>query len=172
MRTFQRVVRNTVFALTGLAMSTTSVLAVDLTGTWDGKAVCNGFFAGEKFKATFPGTVLISQAGADLNLDFLGYRYNGGIIDDAKQSDKKGEGSFVFCDTTAEPLGDYNETGHLKVQITPKKSTFKATSVFTVASSGVIVDVATCKWTFTRTDTANPGVPECGSGSGALSTGN
>lgn len=167
MNLFKLNVRNLLSAVVLLGLSTTSALAVDLTGTWEGEAVYKGFFNGEKFKDTYSGAALITQSGADLNLDFLGYRYNGGIINDAKKPDQKGEGSFVFCGTTADPLGDYNEAGHLKVQITPKKSTFKATSVFTVASSGEIVDVATCKWTFTRTNTADPGVPDCGGGSGS-----
>lgn len=163
--------RNMITAAVFLGASTTPALAVDLTGTWEGKAVCTGFFNGAKFKETFPGNVLITQSGGDLNMEFLGVRYNGGILNDAKQPDKKGEGAFVACSTVAQPLGDYNETGHLKVQLTLNKSTFKATSVFMVGSLGSLVDVATCKWTFARTDTANPGVPECGGGSGALRVG-
>jgi hypothetical protein len=155
-----------------LGLSATHAAAVDMTGTWEGEAVCKGFFAGEKFKETFSGNVLITQSGTDLNLDFVGFLYNGGIINDAKNPDKKGQGSIVFCGTTAEPLGDYNEIGHLTVQIGANKSTFKATSVFTVASSGEIVDVATCKWKFTRTNTADPGVPGCGGAGAAISGGN
>jgi hypothetical protein len=73
-----------------LGLSATHAAAVDMTGTWEGEAVCKGFFAGEKFKETFSGNVLITQSGTDLNLDFVGFLYNGGIINDAKNPDKKG----------------------------------------------------------------------------------
>lgn len=161
MKLFTLSVRSMLSAVVLLGLSATQAAAVDMTGTWEGEAVCKGFFNGQKFKETFPGNVLITQSGADLNLDFAGFLYNGGIINDAKKPDNKGEGSFIFCGTTAEPLGDFNETGHLKVQIGANKSTFKATSVYTFPIAGAVNTVATCKWTFTRTSTTDPGVPDC-----------
>lgn len=147
-------------AIVLFSLSATHAAAVDMTGTWEGQAVCKGFFNGTKVKDTFGAPVTITQTGSDLNMEFLGVRYNGEIIDDAADPNK-GQGSFVACSTAAEPLADYNETGHITVQITSKKSTFKATSVFTTAVNGSIVTVETCKWKFTRTDTVDPGVPAC-----------
>jgi hypothetical protein len=160
MSLFKLSVRNMLGAVVLLGMSTTHAAAVDMTGTWEGKAKCKGFFNGAKVKDTFEAPVTITQTGSDLNMEFFGVRYNGGIIDDAANPEK-GQGSFVACETAAEPLANYNETGHVTVQITSKKSTFKATSVFTTAVGGSIVTVETCKWTFKRIDPTNPGVPSC-----------
>jgi hypothetical protein len=167
MNLFTLSVRNMLGAVVLFGLSATQAAAVDLTGKWEGEAVCKGFFNGKKFKETYSGEVLITQSGADLNMSFFGVLYNGGIINDAKNPDEKGQGSFVACGTTAEPLGDYNEIGRIIGRVKGAEGTFKATSIFTVASSGEIVDVATCKWKFTLMDTADPGVPDCSGESGS-----
>jgi hypothetical protein len=133
--------------------------AQDLTGSWEGQAVCTGFFNGAKFKDTFGNTLLISQSGADINMEFLGVRYNAALIVDNKNP-TKAEGPFIACSTQAEPFGDFNEVGHMKVQVdeVKDKTSFKAESIFTVGE-GV---VATCKWSFERIDVANPNVLGCG----------
>lgn len=159
-------------AALALSVSATHAGAVDLTGTWEGQAKCSGFFAGAKVKDTFPGSVKITQTGSDLNIDFGGFLYNGGMIDDSAKPNEKGQGAFIFCGAGAQPLADYNESGHLKVQIKGTKATFTATSVFHTAAGGSLVTVETCKYSFKRVDIANPNVPECGISSGALSTEN
>lgn len=161
MSLFKLSVRHMVSAVVLLGMTATPTLAVDLTGTWDGQAVCSGFFAGAKVKDTFSGLLTITQTGSDLNMEFLGTRYNGGIIDDSTNPTKKGQGSFVACSARAEPLADYNEQGHITVVTNGDKGTFKATSVFTTAVGGTIVTVETCKYTFKRTSIVDPAVPAC-----------
>lgn len=130
----------------------------DLTGSWIGEAVCTGFFAGEKYKETFTGTVNISQSGTDINMEFLGTVYNGAVITDSKNS-RKGEGPFLTCNTEVEPIGAFNEIGHMKVLVdnAKNKTSFNAVSVYAQGAG----NVATCKWTFERTDPADPGVAAC-----------
>ena len=133
--------------------------AADLTGSWDGEAECTGFFAGAKYKETFTGSTLnISQSGLDINMEFLGVVYNGAVIVDSKDS-RKGEGSFLSCNTQVEPIGVFNEIGHMKVQVDnlKNKTSFKAVSVYAQGAG----NVATCKWTFERTSANNPNVSAC-----------
>jgi hypothetical protein len=167
-------IRHMLSAVVVLSMSATQARAVDLTGTWEGKAVCTGFFAGHKVKDTFEAPVTITQTGQDLNMEFFGTRYTGAIMDDSAAPTKKGQGSFLACSSQAQPLAEYNEIGHIKVVVNPTKgiSTFTATSVYSTFFGGPINTVETCKYSFKRTSTVDPGVPECGNGSGALSTGN
>jgi hypothetical protein len=130
----------------------------DLAGSWTGAAECTGFFAGEKYKETFTSVVNISQSGADINMSFLGVDYNGAVIEDGKDS-RKGEGSFLSCGTQVEPIGDFNEIGHMIVQVdnAKNKTSFKAVSVYVVG----VGNVATCKWAFERTSASDPFVPDC-----------
>jgi len=163
--------RHLLGAAIALSVSATHAAAVDLTGTWEGKAKCSGFFAGQKVNDTFASPVTITQTGSDLNMFFAGVLYNGGVIDDSAKPNEKGQGAFIACSAGANPLADYNESGHLKVQIKGNKASFTATSVFHTAAGGSLVTVETCKYSFKRTSTVNPDVPECDGGSPALHAG-
>lgn len=167
-------IRQIVGVAVALSVSATQAAAVDLTGTWEGQAKCSGFFAGQKVKDTFASPVTITQTGQDLNMEFFGTRYTGAIMDDSTAPTKKGQGSFLACSSQAQPLAEYNEIGHIKVIVNPTKgtATFTATSVYSTFFGGPINTVETCKYSFQRTSTVNPDVPECDSGSGALSAGN
>ena len=142
----------------GMMLLASPIGATDLTGRWIGDAECTGFFARAKYKETFAGTLNISQTDTDINIEFLATFYNGGVITDQKDS-RKGEGSFITCDTQADPIGDFNEIGHMKVQVdnVKNKTSFKAVSVYAQGAG----NVATCKWTFERTSDVNPNVIAC-----------
>ena len=111
----------------GMMLAAAPIGATDLTGSWIGDAECTGFFAGAKYKETFAGTLNISQSDTDINMEFLATLYNGAVITDQKDS-RKAEGSFITCDTQVEPIGEFNEIGHMKVQVDndKNKTSFKA----------------------------------------------
>ena len=142
----------------GVLLVAAPVGAQNLTGSWHGEADCTGFFAGEKYKETFTGTLLISQSDADINMQFLGVVYNGALIPDLKDF-RKAEGPFITCDTQVEPIGNFNEIGHMKVQVDDlkNKTSFKAVSVYAQGAG----NVATCNWKFERTSADDPIVPAC-----------
>lgn len=133
--------------------------AVDLTGTWSGKAVCKGFFAGSKTSDTFVDTgAQISQSGADLNMVFFGASYNGAAQDNATNA-KKAEGTFIAC-STVNDYSAYGEIGAFSVTLNlndDTKTTFKATSTFFTGTD----NFQTCTYTFKRTDPSDPGVGGC-----------
>ena len=136
-----------------------SAAAVDLTGTWSGKAVCKGFFAGNKTSDTYEDVAAqITQSGADLNMVFFGAAYNGAAQDNATNA-KKAEGTFVAC-STVNDYSNYSEIGAFSVTLNlnnDTKTTFKATSTFSTAPD----NFQTCTWTFKRTDPSDPGVLAC-----------
>src|SRR6478735_1628220 len=77
--------------------------AVDLTGTWVGKIVCDSFDPLGKSKVELTDDIMrITQTGADLNIlaresEFL---YNGEVIDDPPNPANKGQAGFIECRTT------------------------------------------------------------------------
>ena len=131
--------------------------APDLTGTWTGEAVCKGF-DGVKFTWECCPTMEISQVDATtfrLSFPDEGYLYFGKIIADAAKPSEKGEVAFVGC-PTANTLPDDSEMGRASVK-TGTRSTFKGVSIFLEWADMV----HTCKWNYTRTSTADPGVAAC-----------
>jgi hypothetical protein len=136
--------------------------AVDLTGTWNGKAICKGLFAGNKTSDTFAGHLFITQTGPDLNMNFLGVLYNGAFQEDNTAPTRNGQGTFVACSTTTD-YSAYSEIASFTAKLNPNldtASTFKATSVYYTGAD----NFQTCRWTFKRIDTTNPlpaGVPPC-----------
>jgi hypothetical protein len=163
LRNLSRSLKTLALALFAGALLPATPATADMTGTWEGKVVCTGFFQGEKTKDTFTSDLFITQSGADLNMLFLGLLYNGTLIPDAKDG-RKAEAPFIACPTQAEPFGSFNEIGHLKVQIDElkDKTSFKAESVFAVEEGGTVV--STCQWTYKRIDVANPNVEACAGG--------
>jgi hypothetical protein len=151
----------------GLVPTTTADIGDDppptsvpnLTGTWEGKATCEGFLAGEKDKYTCCEELLITQTGADLNLLTGGFLYNGVVLPDADKPETQGEAAFIRCGTD-DDLGGVDEMGRatkVSVNLDNGKGTFTATSF----SKGSADEIYTCKWSYKRVNTADPGVPEC-----------
>jgi len=141
--------------------------AVDLTGTWTGKIVCNTFDATGTYQAVVAGdTMLITQSGADLNMTADGgeFTYDGKVIDKAGHPTTKGQASFIECRTTPADT-DVSEIGRTKVEIQPDGvgDTFTAQSILSAGGSVF----QTCRWSYKRLDTADPGVGECGTGATA-----
>jgi hypothetical protein len=148
---------------TGLSTWPTSAAAVNLTGTWSGKAVCKGLFNGNKTNDIFQQfDAKITQSGADLNMSFFGHTYAGGIQDDNTNPTKKAQGTFIDCATVPDynTLDFYSEMGSFSVTVNTvddTKTTLKANSVYTTGTN----NFQTCKWTFKRVDMADPGVGDC-----------
>jgi hypothetical protein len=147
-----------------LAITAAPAAAFDLTGSYVGKFRCTGSFEGRKDSFAEPQVqVAITQSGNvfgmrfDDGFDVLDY--SGVAIPDQAKPDK-GEMAFVFCgtDDVLGNNGDLDEIGRLKVTTKPAKGTGKlsGTSIFTELDG---TSVFTCKWTFKRVDTNDPGLP-------------
>jgi hypothetical protein len=154
--------RAAVLVVLALALPLPS-LAIDLTGTWEGKYTCKGF-EGEKFSFTVVGTLEITQTGADLALRVAGVdEYNGVAIDDARKPETAGTAYFVHCGTSDVPgtgLGGFDETGFAKLKANASGGgSFKATT--NAFFSEAPIGAGNCKFSFKRTSTDDPGVLAC-----------
>ena len=145
----------------GIALAVLAALAtgawaeVDANGTYDGKIVCEGFFVGQPFSETYPHNYLqITRTGTTLHVATPDGISIGEIVDDADNIEQA-QASLIACVTRAEP-SPRGAIAHLK--FTRTRATLKVTGKSIVAFGGF---VATCTWTFKRTDTADPGVPGC-----------
>jgi len=158
-----------VISLTAVAMlagfSASHAWGANLTGIWTGEQHCDAF-DGQKFDLPYPNDIMvISQSGQDINLAALYFEgvfhllYQGHVIDDAKEPDRKAQAAFTECVTTA--TSEYQETGRaMKVELKKKgDGEFEATSIFfqDVGSP----ETGTCTWKYKRVDTADVGVPAC-----------
>jgi hypothetical protein len=151
-----------------LALSTISgsrAWGADLTGIWLGEQNCDSF-DGQKFNLPFKNDVMvISQSGQEMNLAALFFDntfhllYQGHVIDDDKEGDRKAQAAFTECETT--PSSDYQETGRAtKVELKKKgDGEFEATSIYFQTPDGP--STGTCKWKYKRASTEDVGVPSC-----------
>jgi hypothetical protein len=135
--------------------------AFDLTGTWVGRWSCQGF-EGVPFKSSRkPSILLISQTDDTLAASIDGaFAYNGGAIPDLRDPDTQGEVALAQCATDSVPhQGGESELLRAKVKVDPQKGSgsFKGLSV--VESD--FPDVLTCKYSYTRVDTEDPGLSAC-----------
>lgn len=138
------------------ALATGAWAQVDANGTYDGKIVCAGFFVGQPFSETFPHDNLqITRTGSTLYVATPDGISIGEIIDDADNIEQA-QASVIACVTRAEPSAR-GAIAHLK--FTRARATLKVTAKSIVAFGGF---VATCTWTFKRTNATDPGVgPGC-----------
>ena len=155
--------------LTAVSSARAGAARFDLTGTWVGSIKCTGVFQGAKFPAfTLTPTLKISQSGLNVGI-FADYppgdtddSYVGYANPDAKKPLEKGELAILYCGTD-DVLGNeptFDEIGRMVVSTKPPKvkATFKGTSIY--SDPGISdAEVGTCKWKWTRTDTADPGIP-------------
>lgn len=138
----------------------------DLTGTWTGRWSCKSFDGtkfNEKNKAS---TLRITQSGGVLAAHIDGpldpqFFYNGAVIADDKKPDEKGEVVMNQCGTDNLPVAGSTESEIVRAQVKTKlnspKASFKGTSVF--ENDGPTV--GTCRYSFKRLDTADPGIAAC-----------
>lgn len=149
------------FGLLTMSMAAVDARAIDLTGVWLGRLVCDTFDALGKSKDVITDDVmLITQMGDDLNIaaDESGFLYNGTVIDDIANPTKKAQFAFIECRTTPANT-DTSEIGRAKVTIKTDGITakLKAQSILSHPTPGF----QTCKWSYKRIDTTDPKVPGC-----------
>jgi len=143
--------------------------AVNLTGTWVGKIICDSFDPSGKFRGGVTNdTMEITQTGADLNIvadEFL-FLYNGQVIDDPANPAFKGQAGFIECRTTPANT-DTSEMGRLKVVVKGDgiNARLKARSILMnpdlAGDPNPVPVFQTCKWSYKRIDTTDPVVPGC-----------
>jgi hypothetical protein len=135
-------------------------------GHWEGKRTCKSSFFGaptgttSKTTSKLDVTVEISQGGYDLNLQVFGnIKFNGRLIPDPKNPDKKGEIAIVLCGSSSSFVSPTNLalTGRGTVSE-------KSLKILSIQSSGLADGTGgslICKWTLKRIDLNDPGVPNC-----------
>ena len=154
-------------------MAVTPAPAFDLTGHWAGKWSCKGFAAPftrdgklvNKFTSgRSESTLVITQSGgtfgAVIDPGNGTYRYNGFSMNDVKDANK-GEVVLVGCSTgnTLPPPDTGAEI--LRAAVKTKGDTFKASFKGVSLFADDLPEVETCKYTYKRIDTADPGVALC-----------
>lgn len=149
-------------SLLGVVLMAAPGLALDLTGTWDGKWSCTGF-DGTKFSTRGETSILkITDLGgnaARASIDDF-YFYNVGIIPDAKKPDESGGAALVECGTDDAPLaGSEAEIMRAKVKLKlgTDKGAFTGASIF----EDELGSVGTCTYSYKRRDPIDPVVPAC-----------
>jgi hypothetical protein len=152
----------------GLGAAAVPAHAFDLTGHWVGKWSCKGFdgakFSSRQFLKTstmditqIQGTFAIAIDAANDN-----FTYNGSAIPDTDKPEK-GEVAFLGCHlgTTLahDPLDGELVRAAVKTstKVGDAKASFKGTSVF----ANDFPDVGTCKYSYKRLDTIDPGLSAC-----------
>lgn len=161
-------IMGTVTLLATVVLGTPQARAADLTGVWFGEQQCDRF-DGHKFHSTFAKDVMvISQSGDEMNMAALLINgvfqllYQGRVINDAKNPERKAQAAFTECLTT--PTSLYQETGRA-TEVEVKRNghgEFEAKSIFLQLEQGEFpTDTGTCTWTYKRVDTEDPGVPIC-----------
>jgi hypothetical protein len=134
-----------------------------LTGSWAGSITCKSLDAGVKGTSKVAPVMTVSQVGTEVGvqLDFGGgvvERYTGLANPDGKKPETKGELALIHCGTDDILGGEtsFDEIGRLTVATKAPpavKAALKGTTVTARPES-----VGTCKWKWTRTGVADPGV--------------
>jgi hypothetical protein len=147
--------------------------AFDLTGHWTGKYSCKGFAAPfnrdgkqvNKFTTSHKESTLdITQNGgafgAVIDLNDGPYRYNGFSMPSVKNA-ATGEVFLIGCSTSKIPTSDDTGAEIVRASVKTKdgvvKATFKGVSLF----ADNFPEIETCKYSYTRVDTADPGISTC-----------
>jgi len=150
-------------ALLGLGPRVATGQDFTVTGTWTGSISCKSFTAGLKETTKVAPVMTVSQVGNEVGvqLDFGGgvfERYTGLANPDGKKPETKGELALIRCGTD-DVLGSeqsFDEIGRFTVATKAPpavKASLKGTTVTARPES-----VGTCKWKWTRTDVADPGL--------------
>lgn len=146
----------TTFALLVASSLAPGAYAFDLTGHWIGKFSCKGF-DGTKFTLGNKSvTASVTQTGNSIALLAGAFLYTGTQVPDAAKPEQ-GEAVLFTCATSGTlGLGEIARAS-VKTKVGTFKATLKATSVF----ANTIPNVGTCKYTYKRIDTIDPGVGGC-----------
>jgi hypothetical protein len=157
----------TIFTLTTALLGTSPAPAADLTGVWLGEQRCERF-DGRAFSTRFADDVMvISQQGDEIRVaallfgDTFQLLYQGRVIADERDPDRKAQAAFTECTTT--PTSQYQETARAtKIEVKPNgEGRFEATSIFFETDAEGAADMGTCSWKYKRADTVDLGVPSC-----------
>lgn len=140
--------------------------AFDLTGTWKGRWVCQGFDGSGFWSSENRSALRITQTGDTLTacIDET-YAYNGGAIPDVKRPDTKGEVALVQKGTDTTPLvGPDSEILRARVKTSAHTGSarFRGVSVSEYGPDPKHGSaVLTCRYRYKRIDTANPNAGVC-----------
>jgi hypothetical protein len=132
--------------------------AFDLTGHWIGKWKCKGF-DGSKFTGNQkPSPLEVTQSGNSLAASIDGFSYNGTPVTSVTNPDR-GEVVLLACPTANTLGGDEAEIfrGAVKTKSGTFKATIKGTSIFADDAP----ESGTCKYSYKRVDTDDPGITPC-----------
>jgi hypothetical protein len=167
METFRRwILMTTLAAILIPSMTSAAVLGpMYVGGHWEGKRTCKSSFfyapSGTTTKSNFKDDLAlgISQAGYDLNLGTALVRFNGRLIPDPKNPDKKGEIVIVLCGSSDTLVSPQNIAlaGHGTVSEKSLKIVYIQSSGQADGTGGSLI----CKLNLKRVDLTNPGVPNC-----------
>jgi hypothetical protein len=146
--------------------SVAQAVAVDLTGTWQGKVTCSVLEQGmEKEKQSVKDAQMeISQSGMDLNIRAFSFTIgedellDGVIVDDGIKINK-GEVGLVACESSVEPIDAGG--GWMKATINPRTGKSKLTGIGIGAQRTSSTRVVKCKFNLERINTDDPDVPDC-----------
>jgi len=164
------------FVVILLSFSTSAVpaSAFDLTGHWVGKYSCKGFAAPftddgkqvNKYTTSHPQSTLdITQTGggafgAVIDLNNGPFRYNAFAMTSVK-SNGAGEVVLLGCSTANTLPSASSGAEILRASVKTKngvvKASFKGVSIF----ADNFPEVETCKYSYTRVDSADPNVDIC-----------
>jgi len=139
-----------------------AVQAVDTTGTWTGRERCDCFNDEVgKFREYYSDQVLkMSQDGTDLNIEAYGELFNGNMMNDPR-NESRGEASLIACESDPTNNASFGEMGRAKVSV---KSRGRGKMVIESLWNAQENQICQCKARFKRTDTEDPGVPDCAEG--------
>jgi hypothetical protein len=148
-------------AATALAAAVPAA-AFDLTGHWEGKYACKTFNAG--FKDGFSSRtseIEITQVGTSVILRVDGVDTYRGLGIDGAAKPEAGALYAVRCTTDDVPgaqAGGFDELGHFTVKTGANgKGSLRGFSIFNDDDP----EVGTCKWSYKRVDTLDPGLADC-----------
>jgi hypothetical protein len=141
-----------VFAVVFLGVVTTRAMAVDLTGTWEGKLKCKG-------QSALHSTLVISQSGTDLNVigtvtDIV-HEFDGVAITQA-ESPTQGVAVMMGCLSGVEPFSLLMI--NTKTGVNPQTGDGKIKGTWLSAGSS---GTSTCQVTYKRVDVIDQSVGGC-----------
>jgi hypothetical protein len=144
-----------------------SQTAPDLTGTWAGRWSCKSFDGAKFNEKKNPSTLRITQSGTTLAAHIDSpqqppeFFYNGAVISDDKKPADKAEVVLSQCGTDNHPVAGTTEAEIVRAQVKTRpnsaKASFTATSIF----ENDAPTVGTCRYSYKRIETADPGVSPC-----------
>jgi hypothetical protein len=149
-----------------VGLTTMQAMAIDLTGTWEGKVNCQLFIEGQPKSqyALKDFQFQITQTGTDLNLQVVNpltgnpSLFDGAVVESVDDT-TKGEVGLLECTSGVEKVG--GAMIRAKVMADPISGKSKATGTVLFVDAEPVLEVGTCKINFKRIDATDPNVPSC-----------